>query len=91
METRANRAWTDQEKAFKAAKDAGIDEAMLYKRVPVTLAALEKDIGKKAFTAALQAYVTVPAGKPALAPESDNRKAITNRPTAEADFADTAS
>ncbi|HML46732.1 MAG TPA: DUF2800 domain-containing protein [Clostridia bacterium] len=91
VETRANRAWTDQEKAFKAAKDAGIDEAMLYKRVPVTLAALEKDIGKKAFTAALQAYVTVPAGKPALAPESDNRKAITNRPTAEADFADTAS
>jgi hypothetical protein len=87
VEGRAVRAWTDQEKAFAAAKDAGIDEAILYKRVPVTLAALEKDIGKKAF-APLAPYVTVPPGKPALAQESDRRPAIANRPTAQEDFGD---
>lgn len=85
VEGRAVRAWTDQEAAFKAAKAAGIDEAILYKRVPVTLAALEKDIGKKAF-APLIPYVTTPPGKPTLAPETDRRPAITNRPTAEDDF-----
>jgi hypothetical protein len=85
VEGRAVRAWTDQEAAFAAAKAAGIDEAVLYKRLPVTLAALEKDIGKKAF-APLTEYVTTPPGKPALAQSSDHRPAITARPTAEDDF-----
>ena len=85
VEGRSVRAWTDQEAAFQAAKAAGIDEALLYKRVPVTLAALEKDIGKAAF-APLLPYVTTPPGKPTLAPESDRRKAITARPSAEEDF-----
>lgn len=85
VEGRSVRAWTDQEAAFQAAKEAGIDEALLYKRVPVTLAALEKDIGKAAF-APLLPYVTTPPGKPTLAPESDRRKAITARPSAEEDF-----
>ena len=51
----------------------------------MTLAALEKDIGKAAF-APLLPYVTTPPGKPTLAPESDRRKAITARPSAEEDF-----
>lgn len=85
VEGRANRAWTDQDAAFAAAKASGIDEAMLYKKVPLTLAALEKDIGKKAFEP-LTPFVTVPPGKPTLAQENDRRPAITNRPTAEADF-----
>ena len=79
------RAWTNQEEAFRAAIAAGIDEAVLYKRVPVTLAGLEKDIGKAAF-APLLPYVTTPPGKPTLAPESDRRAAITARPSAEEDF-----
>ncbi len=85
VEGRAVRAWTDQDAAFEAAKAAGIEEAMLYKRVPVTLAALEKDMGKKAFQV-LTPFVTIPPGKPTLAPESDKREAISNRPSAEQDF-----
>lgn len=85
VEGRSVRAWTNQEEAFRAAIAAGIDEAVLYKRVPVTLAGLEKDIGKAAF-APLLPYVTTPPGKPTLAPESDRRAAITARPSAEEDF-----
>lgn len=75
VEGRANRAWTDPEAAFKAAVELGVPEEMLYERKPVTLAALEKTLGKKQF-APLGEYVTVPPGKPALAPESDKRPAI---------------
>lgn len=86
VEGRSIRAWTDAEAAFKKAQELGVPEAMLYERKPVTLAALEKTLGKKQF-APLTEYVTVPPGKPALAPDSDKRPAITSRPTAEDDFA----
>jgi hypothetical protein len=80
------RAWTDQDGAFTAAKAAGVPEEMLYERKPVTLAALEKIMGKKPFAEALGEYVTSPPGKPTLARADDKRKAITNRPNAEDDF-----
>ena len=83
---RSVRAWTDQEAAFAAARAAGIPEEMLYERKPVTLAALEKIMGKKPFAEALGGFVTTPPGKPTLARADDKRKAITNRPNAEDDF-----
>lgn len=86
VEGRAVRVWTDQEAAFKAAMEAGTPEAVLYERRPVTLATLEKVMGKKAFQV-LAPYVHIPPGKPTLAPESDKKPAITTRPTAEEDFA----
>lgn len=86
VEGRSVRIWTDQEAAFKAATEAGIDEVMLYERKPVTLAALEKLLGKKQFEP-LQPYITIPPGKPTLAQATDKRQAITARPTAEEDFA----
>ena len=86
VEGRANRAWTDQGQAFEAAKLHGIPEEMLYERKPVTLAALEKIMGKKSFADTMQPYVTTPPGKPTLAPDTDKRPAVTGRPTAEDDF-----
>ena len=86
VEGRSVRAWTDQDGAFKAAKAAGVPEEMLYERKPVTLAALEKIMGKKPFAEALGEYVATPPGRPTLARADDKRKAITNRPTAEDDF-----
>ena len=86
VEGRSVRAWTDQDGAFTAAKAAGVPEEMLYERKPVTLAALEKIMGKKPFAEALGEYVATPPGKPTLARADDKRKAITNRPTAEDDF-----
>lgn len=86
VEGRSVRAWTDQDGAFTAAKAAGVPEEMLYERKPVTLAALEKIMGKKPFAEALGEYVATPPGKPTLARADDKRKAITNIPTAEEDF-----
>jgi hypothetical protein len=59
---------------------------MLYERKPVTLAGLEKIMGKKPFAAALGTFVTTPPGKPTLALESDKKPAITGKPTAKDDF-----
>ena len=51
VEGMSRRAWADQEAAFKAIIDSGVDEAMLYERKPLTLASVEKMLGKKAFGA----------------------------------------
>ena len=86
VEGRSVRAWIDVDSALDAARLAGVPEEMLYERKPVTLAALERIMGKKEFQKALGAFVTVPPGKPALVKADDKRKAITNRPTVEDDF-----
>lgn len=90
VEGRAVRAWTDQDAAFKAAKLAGVPEEMLYKREPVSLAQLEKIMGKKAFaetfTQPKAMFVVTPPGKPTLVTEDDKRDAITNKPEPEDDF-----
>lgn len=88
VEGRSVRAWTDADAAFSAARAAGVPDEMLYERKPVTLAALEKVMGKKPFAEHLGSYITTPAGKPTLVQSSDRRPAITNRPTAEDDFGD---
>ena len=88
---RAVRAWTDQDAAFTAAKKAGVPEEMLYKREPVTLAQLEKIMGKKAFAEVFTptgkpAMIIIPPGKPTLVTSDDKRNAITNKPEPEDDF-----
>lgn len=83
---RAVRAWTDAAAAMDAAKGAGVPEEMLYERKPVTLAQLEKIMGRKSFADALGAYVATPPGKPTLARQDDKRPAITGKTTAEDDF-----
>lgn len=86
VEGRKTRAWDDADAAFGDITAAGIEETMLYERKPLTLAAVEKLIGKARFTEIAGTHVTVSAGKPALAPESDKREAITLRPSAAEDF-----
>lgn len=77
VEGRGSREWTDQEAAFRALQDSGVPEAMMYERKALTLAALEKVVGKKAFAEAAGRYVEKKPGKPALVPETDKRPAIT--------------
>ena len=86
VEGRGSRAWDDQEAAFKDIKAAGIDEAVLYVRNPLTAPALEKALGKKLFNEVAVTHVIKQPGKPTLAPESDNREAITLKPSADEDF-----
>jgi hypothetical protein len=86
VEGRAVRTWTNQDDAFNAARAEGIPDEMLYERKPVTLTALEKLMGRKAFAEVMKPYVTIPPGKPTLVKAEDKRPAINNRTTAEDDF-----
>ena len=64
----------------------GVPEAVLWEQKPITPAALEKVLGRKEYTLRTDGYVLKKPGKPALAPISDNRPAITNKISAEEAF-----
>ncbi|MBR2783027.1 MAG: DUF2800 domain-containing protein [Firmicutes bacterium] len=82
VEGRSLRQFTDQEAAFRALTAAGVPEALLYERKPLTLAATEKAVGKAQFAEICGPYVDKPPGKPALAPATGKRPAISNKITA---------
>ena len=82
VEGRGSREWTDMDQAFAMLKDSGVPEELLWERKALTLAQVEKTIGKKAFEAAVGNMVVKKPGKPALVDEKDNRPAITNKITA---------
>jgi Protein of unknown function (DUF2800) len=86
VEGRGTRSFVDLDKAFAHLKENGIDEALLYERVPLTVAKIEKVLKKEEFTSLLEdpGLVVKSAGKPALAPASDKRKSVA--PDAAADF-----
>jgi hypothetical protein len=77
VEGRGSRAYADIDKAFEALKAVGIDEAILYERRPLTVAQIEKALGKEQYRKLLEepGYVVKEPGKPTLAPESDKRPA----------------
>lgn len=87
VEGRSTRQFTDSDAAFAAAISAGVAETMLFERKPLTLTAVEKLLGKKDFASILGQHVIMPPGKPTLALASDNRQAITGKPSALDDFA----
>ncbi len=79
VEGRSVRTITDTDKAFGVLTGAGYDSELLYERKPLGLTALEKLCGKKKLTELIGSYITKPAGKPTLAPESDKRKALSKK------------
>lgn len=81
---RSNRAFSDQDAAFKAIVAAGYDEALLYDRKPKSLTELEKLMGKAEFAEKIGSFIIKPPGKPTLAPASDKRQAYNS---AASDFA----
>lgn len=89
VEGRSTRCLTDVDAAFgELCKQTGIDKSLLYKTTPVSLTEAEKIIGKKDFGNICKPWISKKSGKPALAPESDKRKAIDH--STESDFADVA-
>lgn len=87
VEGRGSRDWTDADKAFDTLVKSGVaEEAVLWERTPLTLAQVEKTVGKKDFADAVGGYVAWKPGKPALVEASDKRPAITNKVTAEEAF-----
>ena len=85
VEGRSTRAWTDRDAALEALVAGGVEEAIIYDRVPKTLAQLEKVIGKQRFGELVGGMITKSPGKPALAAESDKRPAYNG---AAADFSE---
>lgn len=86
VEGRGSRDWTDMDAAFQALMDNGIPSALLWEQKPLTLAQVEKVVGKKEFAAYVGSYVVKNPGKPTLAEASDRREAISNRITAQEAF-----
>ena len=87
VEGRGKRDWTDQDAAFtKLTKSGIIAEEILWEKIPLTLAQVEKTVGKKDFNDAVGEFVAKVPGAPTLAKESDKREAITNKITAEEAF-----
>ena len=86
VEGRGSRVWTDMDAAFEAITEDGTDEAMLYERKPLTLAQVEKLMGKAHFADVAGEYVIKNPGKPTLVPSTDKRQAITNKISANEAF-----
>lgn len=82
VEGRGSRAFTDTDAAVDTLIKNGIDESVLYERRVLTLAQMEKAVGKKAFGELVGDLVVKNPGKPTLVEESDKRPKITNQPTA---------
>jgi hypothetical protein len=87
VEGRSSRQYVDQDAAFAALKAAGIDEAVLFERKPLTVAQVEKVLGKAEYRKLLEepGLVKTEPGKPTLASITDKREAI-KRPSAIDDF-----
>ena len=85
VEGRSDRAFSDQETAFKRLREGGCAEEQLYETKPRSLAAIEKTLGKKRFGEILGDLIIKPRGKPTLADENDKREPFNN---AASDFND---
>ena len=87
VEGRGSRVWANMDEAFTAIIEDGTDEAMLYERKPLSLAQVEKLMGKKHFNDVCALYINKSPGKPTLVKETDKRPAITNVVSAKEAFA----
>lgn len=82
---RTSRAFKDFNEVEKILVDKGYKRAVLYKREPETLTAIEHLLGKPTFSDLLAEQVIKSNGKPALVPESDRREPY-HAESAAADF-----
>ena len=82
VEGRGPRDWTDMDKAFSTLTSNGISDTILWERKPLSLAQVEKVVGKKVFQELVGGLVVKNPGKPALVEETDKRPAITNKVSA---------
>lgn len=71
---RSIRKYTSEPDVAKAAEAAGFND--IWDRKLISLTAMEKLMGKATFRDVLGEYITKPAGKPALVPDSDKRRAL---------------
>lgn len=82
VEGRGSRVFQDGEVAIQTLIDKGVDESILYERKVLSLAQIEKAIGKKEFNDIVGDQVVKNPGKPTLVVDTDKRTRITNTPSA---------
>lgn len=76
VEGRGSRDWDGgSDTAFDHLLERGVPRAVLYEERPVSVAGLEKALGKKNFAEAAEGLWHKSPGKPTLVPESDKRPA----------------
>ena len=80
---RSNRKYRDETKAAEAAAAAGYTD--IFKKTLLSVAEMEKLMGKRNFAEILGDLVIRPQGKPSLVPVSDKRPAV-GAGNAKADF-----
>lgn len=74
VEGRSNRRISDPDGAVKALRDAGLDDASIFKPQELrTISELEALLTKPVFKTLLGEFVTRPKGSPTIAPETDSR------------------
>ncbi|WP_320949446.1 DUF2800 domain-containing protein [Fusobacterium sp.] len=83
---RGSRSFKNTDEAIKVLVDNGIAEELLFERKYLTLAQIEKTVGKKEFNNLVGDLIVMNVGKPTLVEISDKREAITNRIKAEDEF-----
>jgi len=83
---RGSRSFTNTDEAIKVLVDNGIAEELLFERKYLTLAQMEKTVGKKEFNNLVGDLIVMNVGKPTLVEASDKREAITNKIKAEDEF-----
>ncbi|WP_126244363.1 DUF2800 domain-containing protein [Chitinophaga rhizosphaerae] len=87
VEGRSNRVYSDREKAADALKAGGFSDTQIYEpQTLLSITAMEKAIGKKAFSVLLSDLIDKPPGKPALVPVSDKRPELNSIESAQNDF-----
>lgn len=82
VEGRGSRMFQDGDMAIQTLINGGVDESILYERKVLTLAQIEKAIGKKEFNELVGDQVVKNPGKPTLVVDTDKRPRITNQPSA---------
>lgn len=75
VQGRTIKRWADDLEAAKILEDNGYSREDITKTELLSVAQMEKKIGKKKFAELLSDQVLKPAGAPTLAPESDKRPA----------------
>lgn len=73
VEGRSTRKWSDEDKAIKVLLDSGIAEEEIFETKPLSLAKIEKAIGKENMEIVAK-YIVKPQGSPTLVDESDKRE-----------------
>lgn len=83
---RGSRGWADELEVAEALKKAGYDQESYTKTEILSVAGMEKALGKKKVSELLSGHILTHTGSPTIAPESDKRPKYDRLAEAQSDF-----